>query len=368
MGSTILYYALLGTGVFGMGFGIYLYINKSGKINNWPIATITLGISLITLQYVLFWSGLRVQYPLLYFYDHAWYLLFGPLFYTYVLKFYNNKINVGVTHFIPGLISLTLSIYYVVKTNGFFEMEPVKDEIAFKIMWNLRSAWLASFSMLTYLWFSIDYIKVSSYHSVQNRAFGLRKKWIRYLLFFYCLLILSYGSYWVLINNVPHLPMYYDILTIVMALSVFGIGYMVVKERSIFNGEIFSKLFVGEQGQRNTLSKSTKNEFYEIILNTISTEKLYRINTLRLVDLADKTGLPMHILSRIINEKSQKNFNQFINEFRIQEAEILLTQESSASVKSIYYDVGFNNKDTFYKAFRKKHNCTPLDYKRRHAM
>ncbi|MCW8980513.1 MAG: helix-turn-helix domain-containing protein, partial [Altibacter sp.] len=44
-------------------------------------------------------------------------------------------------------------------------------------------------------------------------------------------------------------------------------------------------------------------------------------------------------------------------------AERLLRNESDQYVKSIYFDVGFNNKATFYKAFKKKHQCTPSQYK-----
>jgi AraC-like DNA-binding protein len=82
-----------------------------------------------------------------------------------------------------------------------------------------------------------------------------------------------------------------------------------------------------------------------------------------LVNLADQLGFSTHLLSKIINKKSGKNFNHFINDYRLREAEALISENSSTRIKSIYFDVGFNNKATFYKAFKSKHNCTPLEYK-----
>jgi AraC-like DNA-binding protein len=84
-----------------------------------------------------------------------------------------------------------------------------------------------------------------------------------------------------------------------------------------------------------------------------------------MVQLADATGFSSHTLSMIINKKAGKNFNRFINDFRLREAEHLLKEEENISVKTIYFEVGFNNKASFYKAFKEKYNCTPLEYKQK---
>ena len=105
--------------------------------------------------------------------------------------------------------------------------------------------------------------------------------------------------------------------------------------------------------------------FYEKLLSYIHTNKPYLNNDLRLVQLADKIGFSSHILSKLINEKSKKNFNQFINEYRLEEAKKLLIENSEARIKTIYFDVGFNNKATFNTAFKNKFNCTPSEYKRK---
>jgi len=94
-------------------------------------------------------------------------------------------------------------------------------------------------------------------------------------------------------------------------------------------------------------------------------EKPYRDNELRLVHLADQLGFSTHLLSRVINKKAEKNFNHFVNDYRLTEAEKLISENSSAKIKSIYFDVGFNNKATFNKAFKERFHCTPSEYKKR---
>ena len=139
---------------------------------------------------------------------------------------------------------------------------------------------------------------------------------------------------------------------------------MVYKEPSIFNGELLSHLFL-KTSNHSELTETTKDEFYDKLLTYIQNDKPYLDNNLRLVQLADKVGFSSHTLSKLINEKAKKNFNQFINEYRLEEAKKLLIEDSSTSIKTIYFDVGFNNKATFNTAFKNKFKCTPSEYKKK---
>ncbi len=130
----------------------------------------------------------------------------------------------------------------------------------------------------------------------------------------------------------------------------------------MFDGEFYSNLFLPIKNKNETLETSLLNEFYEYLTNYMSNEKPYTDNELRLVNLADQVGFSTHLLSKIINEKSGSNFNTFVNEYRLIEAEKLLISEENPNIKSIFYQVGFNNKVTFYKAFKNKHQCTPTEF------
>lgn len=58
-------------------------------------------------------------------------------------------------------------------------------------------------------------------------------------------------------------------------------------------------------------------------------------------------------------------FFEFINQFRIEEAKTLLRSESSSSlgIKEILYKSGFNNKVSFYNAFKNQVDITPSEYR-----
>ncbi|MCF8372075.1 MAG: AraC family transcriptional regulator [Bacteroidales bacterium] len=69
-------------------------------------------------------------------------------------------------------------------------------------------------------------------------------------------------------------------------------------------------------------------------------------------------------LSQTINEVYQNNFNNFINEFRIKEARVLLSNNTAKNytIEAIAADVGFNSKSTFNSAFKKFTGVTPSYY------
>lgn len=53
-----------------------------------------------------------------------------------------------------------------------------------------------------------------------------------------------------------------------------------------------------------------------------------------------------------------------MNQYRIKEVKNLLLQnkEKNMTIDHIAYDVGFNNKSSFYMAFKKFTNNTPTNY------
>ena len=67
----------------------------------------------------------------------------------------------------------------------------------------------------------------------------------------------------------------------------------------------------------------------------------------------------------MINERLNMNFNTFINQYRIDEAQKLLIRDPERSVISVAYDVGFNSKSSFYDAFSRYTGVTPQAYRKK---
>lgn len=83
--------------------------------------------------------------------------------------------------------------------------------------------------------------------------------------------------------------------------------------------------------------------------------KLYLEPELSLSDLAVKLKTNTSVLSAAINSNFGKNFNDFVNEYRVEEfkKQIKLSENQHYTLLAIAFDCGFNSKATFNRAFKK---------------
>ena len=80
--------------------------------------------------------------------------------------------------------------------------------------------------------------------------------------------------------------------------------------------------------------------------------------------LSERLETNRHSASQVINEHFNMNFFNLINKFRIQEAlEIFKNNNNdSLNIIDVAYDVGYNNKVTFNKAFKEVTGVTPSKF------
>ena len=93
--------------------------------------------------------------------------------------------------------------------------------------------------------------------------------------------------------------------------------------------------------------------------------RFYLDAELNLNSLAKELGLSIHELSRTINTGLRKNFNDFVNEFRIQDItrKMMDPAYDRITLLGIAYDCGFNSKTTFNRAFKQILGKSPAEYK-----
>lgn len=103
----------------------------------------------------------------------------------------------------------------------------------------------------------------------------------------------------------------------------------------------------------------------EQIRERMVNEQLYAQPRLNVERLATQLGLPARQLSHIINRHFNKNFYEFINDYRIAEVKIRLGSEQwrDRSVQEIYESVGFRSRSSFFTLFRKQVGVTPSQYR-----
>ena len=115
----------------------------------------------------------------------------------------------------------------------------------------------------------------------------------------------------------------------------------------------------------STLDKNRLEEYLKKLIYSIEVEKVYLDENISLNTLAEKLSMNSYHLSQLINEKLGKNFYDFINYYRVEEAKkkLIVREADDIKILRIAYEVGFNSKSAFNRAFKRFTNKTPSQYK-----
>ncbi|WP_203296052.1 helix-turn-helix domain-containing protein [Luteirhabdus pelagi] len=338
-----------------MGFFLFIILLSIRSRKIAPIAFFILSFSLILLQYVLYWTGYQRVFPYLIYFPAVAYYATGPLLYLYVLRLYKKRfLGHFLWHFIPsGLAGLAWVSFSFSILNGASNPNPWFPQI--------QHHWLIAIHMGIYL-FLCGRIWFFN-RQIATEVAKIRYRWAAVLLILYTLFLTAYISYYVLVQFSFFNSEWDYAISAMMTISIYTIGYFIFKQPKVFDGEFYASLFVPKPDKDKSFEDQLLDELYQNVCRYMEREKPFLENELRLADLADRTNFTTHLLSKVINEKAATNFNNFVNGYRLTEAEKLLETEPQRSIKSIYFEVGFNSKAAFYKAFKEKHHTTPIAYR-----
>lgn len=104
------------------------------------------------------------------------------------------------------------------------------------------------------------------------------------------------------------------------------------------------------------------------LLERMKKERLYSDHDLRVGTLAAMLNIPEYKLRTKINKQlGYRNFNQFVNQYRIDEASHKLLEDSRTPVLSIALDVGFRSISSFNSAFQTQFGVSPTQYRNQNA-
>ena len=112
------------------------------------------------------------------------------------------------------------------------------------------------------------------------------------------------------------------------------------------------------------------DELYDKILNIVVVQKKYRDADYSAKDLAKELQTNTRYLSAVVNSRFGMNYSCLLNEYRVKEAQHLLTDKRYAdkNVEEISTMVGFANRQSFLCCFFIKNvGETPNGYRKRHA-
>jgi AraC-like DNA-binding protein len=112
------------------------------------------------------------------------------------------------------------------------------------------------------------------------------------------------------------------------------------------------------------MEKDKIDSIYCRILQLMEGEKIYLHMNLTISELAQKLHILPNAISMIINTRAGVNFPEFINQYRVKHAVILLEKMhiTRQTIESIAFDSGFSNRTSFYAAFKKQTGKLPTEY------
>jgi two-component system response regulator YesN len=110
-------------------------------------------------------------------------------------------------------------------------------------------------------------------------------------------------------------------------------------------------------------SRIRRGEYNDITLAAVEKIQKRFKTEISLEALADEIKVTPQYLSKLIKDDTGITFKEYINELRIEEAKRQLRQPET-SIKTVGYDVGYNDTSYFIRTFKKYEGITPRDYQR----
>ncbi|HZX60092.1 MAG TPA: ABC transporter permease, partial [Mucilaginibacter sp.] len=334
-------------GTLFIGFTFILLLWFTGKANKaanrflamalivavlWIARILAIDIQLAA--YVPFWSRLPLQFS----------LALGPLIYFYVLKITRPEYQFrrkDLLHFSPLILELAVQLF--VK-----QLSPAVQLLAF-----------ISFAIYLYRCRKL----IESFYQQQKFTGGDR---YRHELQWLNRLLIGFGILWLL--WIPCIAMgysfhlgaraYFPLYLLLMLMLIWIAARAFLRPEVSAQAEsapVLKPLLPAELKQKAIwLKRVVKENHY------------YQDPELSLSSLAEKLELTTHELSRILNTVLKKSFNDFINEYRVQDAARKMQDPAfdHITLLGIAYESGFNSQSTFNRIFKQITGKSPVEYKK----
>ena len=303
---------------------------------------------------------------------------YGPCLYLYVkfLTIENIKFKWQYwLHLLPFIAVFTSAIVFhgrpVIKLDNFFANDPF---LSFRLIYGLSFfISITTYSIATFVLIRRHEKNVKELFSYTSARITL--SWLLVIsIGFYVTYVLVFlvGVYVIFKKELPYDPTlvsYFGLTFFAFAFSSYGI-----KQPGIFN-ELYAekktitrKIELKEPDikyERSGLKEADAEKYVNKLLKHMEVRKPYLNVDLTIQDVAESLSIPRHYLTQVINEKLNKNFYQFINEYRVEEVKNLLKDKDyqKYTMTAIAFEAGFNSKSSFNNVFKEITGMTPSEFK-----
>ena len=305
----------------------------------------------------------------------SWLFLFlhGPALWFYITSFSDQKQSfrlIYLLHFIPFLVFLVIQYITFISLPGPEKIELVvtdlfKEKIFYKI-----SVLSIGVSTITYYVWALKLIQNHRLKLMQNYSkideFDLN--WLRILII---ASLICYGINVALFNlDLIFQIASYQILMIYTysfaSVYILVLGYFGLTQGNVFIRINGNSEAVGEPvfEAKTELQSESGNSFVPELLGFMENKKPWLDPELTITRLSEMLDVKVNYLSGAINSELNRNFFDFVNNYRIAEFknQVISGANSHLSIMGIAYNCGFNSKASFYRAFKKFEGFSPTDY------
>ncbi|WP_160114254.1 AraC family transcriptional regulator [Aquimarina sp. AU119] len=327
----------------GILFAFYLMVFKKKK----TLTNLMLGLILVFMAFrigksVMLNFGNDLE-PIFIFVGLSFLLLIGPLFRWYILGMTRPNFK------LPKLYILEIIPFATVFTSSLFVNRQWYENSTLVIIIFSSGLIFIYLHFIIYIilgWKTFKLAKQKQRQELQTKSQKAIFNWLRYLSIGFIAIWASY------VLNILDETVPYVVGPIVYSVIIYFLSYKAFKLKAIdLDGNAFK--------DNNDL---LFNELSKLIVDT----KVYLEPDISLAKLSKMIGKSTQLTSSIINQYAKRNFNDFINYYRIQEAKkfLLNTKNHKFTISSIAFDTGFSSLSSFNSAFKKFEGMTPSSYRK----
>ncbi len=304
---------------------------------------------------------------------------YGPLLYLYVKFLTVEELRFKWfywLHFIPFLIVFVSAFVFhgkpVIRLEDFFATDPF---LSFRLIYGLSFfISITTYSIIAFVLIRRHQKNIRNLFSFTSERITL--SWLKvvaisfYVTYVMVFIVAVYIIFKGSMGYDPTIISYFGLTFFAFAFSFYGfkqpgIFYELSMERKYVKNRNIKKETQGFKYERSGLKNDEAEKILKRLLGYMKTNKPYLDIDLTIHDLAEELDVSRHYLTQVVNEKLNKNFYNFINEYRIDEVKKMLAEDKDKryTLTSIAFDAGFNSKSSFNSVFKSIVGMTPSQYR-----
>lgn len=313
-------------------------------------------------------SGLISRYPHLFGVFMPFVLLVGPLLYLYILALTVPGFRLRTIHAIhalPFLLTVAVFSYFLYFRGASSKADLIARFNAGQSLWMIEAyLWFRLAVLLAYL--ALCGLALRSYsRTIRNNFSTLERISLNWLK----LLVAAYAAGFVAVLILVQIDVPDSALHICETAVILIIGLRGMTQPEIFSRDPdrAAETKPAVKYEKSSLTREQADRAERLLLAVMENDRLYLEEELSLPALAERIGLATSYVSQVLNERLQKNFYDFVNGYRVEEAQRILRdpRRSDQKILTIAFDSGFASKAAFNRVFKRHTGMTPTEFKSR---